>query len=506
VVILGTMVYGSAGRSNRHFRPGPKVAIVQHDFPMYVDNRAGRASPNMIFNGYLELARKAAAEKPDLIIMPETAIACFINDEFLDATPDDLEDIRRRRYPMLPKGSLKNYQRFSRGVRDAFQKLCTESGVPIVLGFSSLEWKPKAIPPRVEAFNSAFLMEPGKTRPVTRYDKVHLVLFGEYVPFRYSHRSIYEWLNSLTPWGAAGAEYSLTAGSDYTVFEFDAASGDKQHYRAAVPICYEEIMPYIARRFVRGNGELDDMKHIDMLLTISNDGWFLHTAELEQHLASAVFRAIENRIAVARSVNTGASGQIHPNGKIHALVKLSPENIERLEPVAAALHRIEALLDRLKDRSQADAAYGQTFEELQRVFSQDLLEAVLAMGPEFSFMVERQSPLIVALTVKNPDDRRQAVRALRRQIEDDLNVVARWKKRPWTAPGYIVANLQLDDRVTLYSRWGDWFAQGTAALFVMMLLDWLLRRLLRGKNTARAGQREGTRKENVEPQPRRGAE
>jgi len=70
-------------------------------------------------------------------------------------------------------------------------------------------------------------------------------------------------------------------------------------------------MPYIARDFTRGSGESRGRKNIDLLLSISNDGWFLHTSELEQHMAG-VFRAVENRIPVARSVNTGPAGSYIP--------------------------------------------------------------------------------------------------------------------------------------------------------------------------------------------------
>ncbi|MBN2563252.1 MAG: apolipoprotein N-acyltransferase [Phycisphaerae bacterium] len=479
LVLLGTVIYGSTQRSKASFMPGPRIAIVQHDFPMYVDRRG--YDSDTIFGAYLELARKAAAEKPDLILMPETAIACYVNDEFLDASPADLEEIRQQRFPRFPKGSLKAYQSFSRRVRDAFQALSTEFGVPIVLGSSSLEWRPKALPPGVQTFNSAFLLEPGETRPVARYDKVHLVLFGEYVPFRYSYRPLYDWLNSMTPWGGDGVEYSLTPGDSYTVFEFGAVSRDNQRYRAAVPICYEECMPYIARVFTRGGGESGGNKNIDMLLTISNDGWFLHAAELEQHLSTAVFRAVENRIPIARSVNTGASAQIHPNGKIHDLVALSEETGRRLDSVVTAMDRLKVLVDRMEPQVSSEEAYKKTFEEFGRVYLQDLLKALQAAGPEYTYMDERFRPLFRRLTDKRTEFRLGAIREFRERLDDSLETIARWRTKPWTAPGYIIANMQCDSRVTIYTRWGDWFAQGAVALYVLMLVDWLLRRSSRRK-------------------------
>jgi apolipoprotein N-acyltransferase len=76
-------------------------------------------------------------------------------------------------------------------------------------------------------------------------------------------------------------------------------------------------MPYVSRRFVIGP---DGKKRVDFLLNISNDGWFLHSNELPQHLAICVFRAVENRVGIARAVNTGISGFIDADGRIHDLV------------------------------------------------------------------------------------------------------------------------------------------------------------------------------------------
>ncbi len=484
VVVAGTLVYGVVRKSPSGWEPGPKVAVVQHDFVMRVDQRGGRTTEDMVQPAYLELAGRAAAEKPDLIVLPETAIALSINDEFVNASAEELEEIRQRRYPTASKSAMPYFQTRGRQARDAFQTLCTGSGVPIVLGFSSLEWKPTELPPRVEGANSAFLMEPGKFAPVARYDKMHLVLFGEYVPFRYRWPSIYHWLNSWTPWGANGGEYSLTPGSEFAVFEFDAASRNKRRYRAGVPICYEEIMPYIAREFVRGDGEAMDKKNIDMLLTISNDGWFLHSAEVEQHLMSAVFRAVENRIPVARSVNTGTSGHIYPNGEIQKLVTLSPETLERLEPVAAALRNLKTLAEKLGDGGRIGPAYGDAVDKLKQACRNDLRGSVDAVGREYSFFFERQWALLASLLTTDIKERQDAVRALHEQLDDDLETIARWNARPWTGPGYVVATLQQDDRITLYSRWGDWFSQGAMALMGLMLFDSMLRRVFRRKRVA----------------------
>ncbi len=482
VVVLGTMIYGSAQRSNRYLEPGPRIAVIQHDFPMYVDaQHAGRTPIETVFNAYLELTRQAAAEKPDLIVLPETAIQGYINDQFLNATPGELDEIQRRRYPpSFPQGYMSAMQRWSLRVRDAFQKVCNDSGVPMVMGSSSIEWKPTAIPPRVDAYNSAFLLKPGRKTPADRYDKVHLVLFGEYVPFRFSHRWLYDWLNGLTPWGQMGIEYSLTEGSEFRAFEFEAASRGKKAYRAATPICYEEIMPYITRQFVRG-GKSGEPKDIDMLLSISNDGWFLHSNELEQHLSAAVFRAVEHRIAVCRSVNTGASAIINPNGKIHDRVTLPPEKIAMLAPVDAALVQIDREAQTMAERAGQNDAYMEAWKGLRATLVGPLRKSIGSLGREFDFLADCLDSMMPTLAATDHARRRSAIDELRSQVEEERETIARWKKRPDTAPGYSIVEVKCDRRATVYSRWGDWFAQASVALLAMMLLDWTLRRVFRQK-------------------------
>jgi apolipoprotein N-acyltransferase len=100
-------------------------------------------------------------------------------------------------------------------------------------------------------------------------------------------------------------------------------SGPPLPYRFAVIICYEDTIPYVARNFtLDGQGR----KQIDWLVNISNDGWFVRfleeperviaSTELPQHAAICAFRAVENRLPIIRSVNTGISCLIESTGRI----------------------------------------------------------------------------------------------------------------------------------------------------------------------------------------------
>src|SRR5262249_52811437 len=155
--------------------------------------------------------------------------------------------IRERQFPGLTPSDIEQFRRWCRQTRDTLRTVARQAGAVVVTGSSSVEWKPLVIPQRVERYNSAFLFEPAPEAPVQRYDKIHLVLFGEFVPFRFGRlHTVYRWLNALTPWGANGMEYSLSSGTTFRPFEFGARSNPQRRFRAAAPICYEDTEPYVA--------------------------------------------------------------------------------------------------------------------------------------------------------------------------------------------------------------------------------------------------------------------
>ncbi len=164
------------------------------------------------------------------------------------------------------------------------------------------------------------------------------MLFGEYIPFRHRVPWLFEQLKRFFPEGY-NPNYSLEHGRHYTLFEMASSQktedgGQKPEdgntpaqqslaHRFGVIICYEDTIPYVGRNFT-----LDEQgrKRIDWLVNISNDGWFVRfpraegrviaSSELSQHAAICAFRAVENRLAVIRSVNTGISCLIESTGRI----------------------------------------------------------------------------------------------------------------------------------------------------------------------------------------------
>ena len=174
--------------------------------------------------------------------------------------------------------------------------LAIQFGHPFLAG--AIEWKPPVDPSDVVPrgtllpYNSALLFD-GQGQRVFVYDKVHLVPFGEYEPFPLIHRVVSS-VSSDVGGFHKGNKYvvgQLPHGNTFGVF-----------------ICYEAIYPGEVRRFAAGGAQL--------LLNISNDGWFGRSAAAEQHLRMARVRAVENRRWIVRSTNNGFTVSIDPYGRI----------------------------------------------------------------------------------------------------------------------------------------------------------------------------------------------
>jgi apolipoprotein N-acyltransferase len=144
-------------------------------------------------------------------------------------------------------------------------------------------------------YNTALMMNADGT--ITgKYDKVFLMLFGEYIPY-YDQ---VPWFTQIFPEAS-----NFSRGSEPASFTLPL--GDKQ-YRLGPLICYEDILPGFTRR-VAGLSP-------NLLVNITNDAWFGQTAEPYQHLALAVFRSVEHRLEMLRAVNTGVSAHIDATGRV----------------------------------------------------------------------------------------------------------------------------------------------------------------------------------------------
>lgn len=162
------------------------------------------------------------------------------------------------------------------------------SGTPLLFGSPAYERKNREI----RFLNSAFLLS-SQGKELGRSDKVHLVPFGEYVPFG----RFFPFIDKLV--------VGIGDFSPGTISPLPLNGGE-----IGVLVCFEGIFPEIARDYVR--------KGSDLLVNITNDAWFGRSSAPYQHLGMTRFRAVENRVWVARAANTGISAFIAPSGRIEA--------------------------------------------------------------------------------------------------------------------------------------------------------------------------------------------
>ena len=190
--------------------------------------------------------------------------------------------------------------------RQLVTKMAQDAGAPLLFGSPALRRYPDGRP---YLLNSAYLLAlDGQI--LGRYDKQHLVPFGEYIPF---HHSFLFFLDKLVE-GIGDFE----AGPGATLFMFKprektppmaaAATVPDFHVKFGVVICYEVIFPNLVRQFASNGAEF--------MVTITNDAWFGPSSAPYQHFSMVVFRSVENRLAFARAANTGISGLIDPYGRV----------------------------------------------------------------------------------------------------------------------------------------------------------------------------------------------
>jgi len=210
---------------------------------------------SQVINTYRDLTLEAAKSKPQLIVWPETAMPFY-------------------------------YQE-SAGGTQFIQELARQAQTPLLFGSPHRENRDG----HTIHYNSAYLVsELGTTQ--NRYDKVHLVPFGEFVPFRKLLFFVEKMVEMIGDFGRGEkAEPFKVAG-----------------YLAGVSICYELIFPDLIRQSVKNGAQF--------LVNITNDAWFGKSAASYQHMSMGALRAVENRVPIVRAANTGISGTIDANGAL----------------------------------------------------------------------------------------------------------------------------------------------------------------------------------------------
>jgi apolipoprotein N-acyltransferase len=301
VAIATALVYGHLRTAGDYTSPGPRIALVQRSIDIQMQSDPDQAvrerkiieNRNRIYKEYCELSR-AAVEKYrqiDLAVWPESMfpepIVTFDADarwrpEFGGTDADFRKAIRDAAE-----------QESSGMARPWMAETAKSLDVPLLLGVDTLHFGPKG----ERLFNSAaYVARDGHL--LGRYDKQHLVMFGEYMPLV----ETFPWLQNFTPLTGSAA-----AGDRSVAFDVGGV-------RISPSICYESVLSHVIRRQV--NELAAEGQQPDVLVNLTNDGWFWGSSELDMHLACGVFRAVECRKPLVIAANTGFSAWIDGDGRI----------------------------------------------------------------------------------------------------------------------------------------------------------------------------------------------
>lgn len=251
--------------------PSTRVAVVQGNIDQA--HKWDPAYQIAATKKYIDLTLSSVAKRPDLVVWPETATPFY-----LEASPK--------------LGGL---------VRDAVER----ADVHLLVGSPSVQGTAE----RPVYYNSAYLIAPDGD--ITgRYDKVHLVPFGEYVPLKWLLSFVGKMVAQVGDFSAGEPGWVLRWGPDRPPI--------------GVQICFEIIFPGLCRRLVKNGAGI--------LINLTNDAWFGRSSAAYQHFSMTVFRAVENRRSLVRCANTGISGFVDPVGRVLQRTPLF-EDAVRVEPV-----------------------------------------------------------------------------------------------------------------------------------------------------------------------------
>jgi apolipoprotein N-acyltransferase len=298
LILAATLSYGRSRLSDADHPPDQapqsvRIALIQGN--SLADWKSDAAKQQQIMSEYFGLSREAMAKatlrdnRPiDLVVWPETMFRSPLV-KFGPGIEPSGES--RHQYDEIAAAGPRN-----------LAQLVDRLGVPALVGIDRVIYLADPIQntlPEYLAYNSSVLVDrAGKI--LGTYDKFHLVMFGEYVPFS-------KWLPFLKR--ISSITGAAEAGAGPVALEIDGV-------RYAPSICYETVIPHVIRHQV---ATLDAAgTRPDVLVNLTNDAWYWGSSELDMHLACDVFRAVETRTPLVVAANGGISAWIDHYGRIRA--------------------------------------------------------------------------------------------------------------------------------------------------------------------------------------------
>ena len=291
VLVFGAaLAYGHFRMGQIHADPVARVALIQGSTDITLS--MGIEKKKEMHDEQMELTLETVSNNPslDLVMWPESTF---------------LYDILTHEEGVVPEWWPRTAEEFHEYTEESHQGVAKASeffGVPILVGLTRRHYEPGF----EGVYNSAVLGmksddSEGNHDEIQLYDKIHLVMFGEYFPFADKLRVLYQFtpVNTLS--------IGLQAGKEPVAFQLNGLC-------LAPNICYESVVPQVIRRQV--NELAAKGQEPDVLVNLSNDGWFFGSNALDLHMICGVFRAVECRKPFLIAANTGLSAWIDGNGRI----------------------------------------------------------------------------------------------------------------------------------------------------------------------------------------------
>lgn len=322
LVLINVILYATARRWLAHLRAGQPVRRLSWE--LYVVMILVCA---LFLMGVREIARRdRAPSQPLRVLMVQANIP-----QSLKFVPGQAQMILERHHTLTltgmsgppdliiwPETALPQPMRYDAASYALATNIAITAGTYLLTG--TIDYRPGSRPP--EAYNAAILVGPdGSTRQI--YHKIHLVPFGEYVPLQRWSGGL---LKLIGPEGYDITEgFGFHRGQEWTVFPL----WEPVELRFAAVICFEDTVPHLYRQFAR--------QGVHFLVNLTNDAWFRESPAAEQHLANAVFRAIETRRPLLRATNHGITSVVDQCGVVRASLAPFTEGVLNVQ-VQVPLH------------------------------------------------------------------------------------------------------------------------------------------------------------------------
>ena len=314
-VLLAALSYGSWRLRGEPRPDGPALDVLLVQGSIDTELKHDPAAAGDVARHYDELTMSALAieSRPDLIVWPETMWRWGL----LEIDPDEvlpdsvIDQTLAARDAADPDAAATTPRPASAADRQAAcRRLLEEERLTLLAAFArryGTHWlvglDKQVVTPHVPSgaknYNCGLFLAPDGV-PLACYSKQYPVMFGEYIPLA----ERFPWLYRLTPLPAG-----LTAGTEPVAVTIAGR-------RVAVNICYETALPEAVRSMVL------ELSHAggrpDLIVNLTNDGWFWGSSELDMHLTAAIFRAVEVRTPIVIAANTGFSASIDGSGRLLA--------------------------------------------------------------------------------------------------------------------------------------------------------------------------------------------